>query len=100
MNTVNAIGRFVSDPEFKMAGDKELTTFTVAVDERYGDHTNFFDCQAWGKTAEVIANHFNKGKQIGISGRLKQDRWEKDGQKRSRVFIVVENFTFCGKKDD
>ena len=79
--------------------DKELASFTIAVDDR-GDYTNFIDCTAWGKTAETIANHFAKGKQIGVSGRLRQDRWEKDGQKRSKVGVVVENFTFCGKKED
>lgn len=100
VNSINLIGRLTDEPEFKADVGKGLTTFTIAIDDRYSDYTSFIDCQSWGKTAENIANHFHKGKQIGVTGRIKQDRWEKEGQKCSKVVVVVENFTFCGKKDD
>ncbi len=100
MNSLNLMGRFVADPDFKVVNSKELATFTLAVDDRFGGEASFFDCQSWGKTAENIANHFQKGKQIAITGRIKQERWEKDGQKRSRVLVVVEQFSFVGKKED
>ena len=101
MNSLNMIGRLIADPDFKVVKEKELTTFTLAVDDRFSDHTSFIDCQAWGKTAETIANHCHKGKQIGVTGRIRQERWENDeGQKRSRVLMVVEKFTFTSKKDE
>lgn len=102
MNSLNIVGRFVSDPTFKVTQNgKEVTTFTIAVDNRFDpDNANFFDCVSFGKTAENIANHFHKGKQIAITGRIQQERWEKDGQKRSKVSIICEQFTFVGSKDD
>jgi len=103
VNSVVQIGNLTADPELRYIKDsgKALVTFTIAVNERYSDHTNFFDCQAWDKTADNIANHFKKGKAIGVTGRLKQERWEnKEGQNRSKIIIVVEQFDFIGKKDE
>ncbi len=104
MNQVIIIGRLTADPELKYTAGKgtALATFTVAVDDRFdNEHTNFFDVTAWGKTAENICNFFVKGKAIGIVGRLKQERWDnKEGQKRSKVGIVLDSFDFIGKKDE
>ena len=104
MNTITIICRLTADPEVKIVGQgekaKAVATFTVAVDNRFNDEASFFDVNAWGKTAEVIANHVTKGQQIGITGRLEQQRWEKDGQKRSKVIIVCDGFSFCGKKEE
>ena len=102
MNSFNTIGGLVRDPELKYLPNsgKPVAEFSIAVDDAYSDYTNFFDCVAYDKTAENIANYFKQGKKIGISGRLRQDRWEKEGQKRSKVVIVVYQFDFIGKKDE
>lgn len=102
MNSVNLTGRLTSDPDFKVVSDKGLCKFSIAVNDRFNrDNADFIDCTAWGKTAELIADHFRKGKEIGITGRLKQERWETDeGKKRSRITVICENFDFIGKKDE
>ena len=58
--------------------------------DKWEDEASFFDVVIWGKTAESLKPKLNKGRQITVSGYLKQDRWEKDGQKQSRVQIIAE----------
>lgn len=103
MNTYG-VGRFVADPEFKATkSGVEVAEFTLAYNEPYDkEHVSYFDFVAFGKTAELIANNFHKGKQIYIeTARPKQERWEgKDGQKRSKVRFICERFEFVGKKED
>ena len=102
MNSVNEIGNLTADPELKYLPGKgtAVTTFTIAVNDSFKDHTNFFDVKAFGKTAENIAKFFEKGKPIGITGKFEQERWEaKDGGKRSKVAIICEQFSFIGKKE-
>ena len=58
--------------------------------DKWEDEASFFDVVIWGKTAESLKPKLIKGRQITVSGYLKQDRWEKDGQKQSRVQIIAE----------
>ena len=58
--------------------------------DKWEDETSFFDVVIWGKTAENLKPRLTKGTQITVSGYLKQDRWEKDGQKQSRVQIIAD----------
>lgn len=58
--------------------------------DKWEDETSFFDVTIWGKTAENLKPRLTKGTQITVSGYLKQDRWEKDGQKQSRVQVVAD----------
>jgi single-strand DNA-binding protein len=67
------------------------------------EETVFVDCEAWGRTAETMAQYLGKGKPVFIEGRLKLDQWEdkETGQKRSKIKVVVESFQFvAGKTDD
>ncbi|MBD5410539.1 MAG: single-stranded DNA-binding protein [Treponema sp.] len=68
--------------------------------EKWDEEANFFDVTIWGKTAENLKPYLTKGKQICVDGYLKQDRWEKDGQKFSRVSIVANNVQLLGGKSD
>jgi single-strand DNA-binding protein len=54
----------------------------------------------WGKTAENLKPYLTKGRRVIISGYLKQDRWEKDGQKYSRIGIVADTVQLCGGRED
>jgi single-strand DNA-binding protein len=108
MNTVSLIGRLTRDPEqkFTTSGDA-VTTFSIAVDragDRQDDGTigaGFFDCVTFGKTAELVAQWFHKGKQIGVTGSLQHHRWvNNDGDKRSVVQLRIFDITFVGSKDD
>jgi single-strand DNA-binding protein len=58
--------------------------------DKWEDEASFFDVVIWGKTAENLKPRLTKGTQITVSGYLKQDRWEKDGQKQSRVQVVAD----------
>lgn len=64
------------------------------------EEANFFDVTIWGKQAENLKPYLTKGKQIAVDGYLKQDRWEKDGQKFSRVSIVANNVQLLGGRSD
>ena len=106
MNKIIIKGRLTRDPELKTgANGNEFCKFTVAVDrkpvsgkEREAD---FFDCTAFGKTAVAIDKFMAKGREILIDGRMESSKGEaKDGTKRTYWGVVVENFEFCGKKDE
>ena len=92
INKVILSGRLTKDPEERKAGDYKVASFTVAVDRNYGkDKTaDFFDCTAWQKQAEFMLNYLAKGSYVIIEGRLKQDTWEKDGKKQSKVSVIVD----------
>ena len=58
--------------------------------DKWEDEASFFDVVIWGKLAENLKPRLTKGKQISVMGSLKQDRWEKDGQKQSKVYVNAE----------
>lgn len=62
------------------------------------EEVSFIDCEAWGKTAETMSKYLSKGRPVFIEGRLKLDQWEKDGQKFSKLKVVVENFRFIDSR--
>lgn len=104
MNNHTIHGRLVRDPELtprKNSDSSDRVNFTVAVDRRFGDETDFFDCVAFGRTAEVIDKYFSKGKEIIVSGDGQLHSYEgKDGIKRKSYSIFVQSFDFCGSKAD
>jgi len=68
--------------------------------DQWIDEVNYFDVTIWGKTAENLKPYLTKGKQIVVDGYLKQDRWEKDGQKFSKVTVVANNVQLIGGRGD
>ena len=103
------VGNVTRDPELRSTpSGTQVCSFSVAVNRSYRDNSgsqvenvSFFDCSAWGKQGETIAQYVKKGSGILVSGRLEQRSWEdKEGQKRSRVEIVVEDFNFIGGNGD
>ncbi|NLC91959.1 MAG: single-stranded DNA-binding protein [Treponema sp.] len=68
--------------------------------DQWIEETSYFDITIWGKTAENLKPYLTKGKQIAVDGYLKQDRWEKDGQKFSKVGIVANTVQLLGGKSD
>lgn len=96
MFTLNAValsGNLTRDPE-RIANDKGAK-FAIAVNERFKDgddwrdYANFIDIVAWGSLADQVMKQLSKGTAVAIQGRLRQDRWETDGQKRSKVGVVA-----------
>lgn len=107
MNKVNLIGRITANPELKHnSSDVAYTRFTLAVNRSFTNaegkrEADFISCLAWRKTAELIATHFKKGSEFGISGRIQTGSYEKEnGDRVYTTDIVVEEITFVGSKKD
>lgn len=103
MNIVILKGRLTKDVSllFGQSGTP-YTSFIVAVN-RYSkdkDLTDFVLCTAFNKTAEFVAEYFRKGQEILIKGNVKVDSYEKDGNKITRQYIIVENVEFVGSKKE
>jgi single-strand DNA-binding protein len=103
-NKVILMGNLTRDPEVRSTpSGQSVANFTLAVNRtwRGADGSNqesvsYIDCVAWGKTGEVIAQYIQKGRALLVSGRLDQRSWEQDGQKRSKIEVIVEDFNFVG----
>lgn len=110
MNDINQfvlIGRLTRDAEIKYTGGGlAISSFSVAVNtskktgDGWEDEANFFDCSLFGKRAEALNQYLTKGSQLAITGSLKQDRWEKDGNKRSKVKLMVNDIQLLGSKGE
>lgn len=106
-NKVILMGNLTRDPETRQTPNgQSVTNFSLAVnrtwkgqDGQTQEQVSFIDCVAWGKTGEVIAQYMQKGRPILVEGRLDQRSWEQDGNKRSKVEVIVENFNFVGGGD-
>ena len=102
-NQVVLIGRLTREAETSYANSGiAIAKFSLAVGEKYKDkeNTSFFNCVLFGKTAENLITYLTKGKQVCVVGKLKQDRWEKDGAKKSSVSIVVNSLQFLQNGKD
>jgi single-strand DNA-binding protein len=102
-NKVFLMGNLTRDIEIKhTAGNNAVANIGLAVNRRYSTQSGekreevvWVDCEAWGRTAEIMAQCLSKGRPVFIEGRLKLDQWEgKDGTKQSKLRVVVENFQF------
>lgn len=107
LNTVALNGRLTRDAEVRVtANGSTVAKMGLAVSSRRkNDHgewekvAHFFDCAYWGAGAEKLARYLVKGKQIGVTGELRQHRWEQDGARRSKVEIFVRNLQLLGGRD-
>ena len=103
-NKVVLMGNLTRDPELRTTPTgQNVCSFSLAVnrtwrnaDGEQQEAVDFIDCNAWGKPGEIISQYMQKGRAILVSGRLQQRSWEQDGQKRSKVEVVVEDFNFVG----
>ncbi|MCL2194035.1 MAG: single-stranded DNA-binding protein [Treponema sp.] len=103
LNRVTLIGRLTRDAELKsIASGTAVCKFSVAVNrsvksgEEWKEEVSYFDVVLWGRRGEAVHQYLTKGKMIGVDGELRQDRWQQDGQNRSRVEIVANNIQFLG----
>lgn len=98
INNVTIGGRLGKDPEMKTVNDKAITTFSVCWND-YNKTGHWFNCVAFGKTAEVIAGHVHAGDSVGVTGQVQIDTWDDKatGAKRSAPKIVVRDFSFGEK---
>ncbi len=103
INVVMLVGRLTRDAELKYTNTgTAVCNFSLAVNRRkrsgdqWTDEVNYFDIVLWGKQGEAIHQYLGKGKQVAVSGELRQDRWEQDGQNRSKVKITASNVQLLG----
>ena len=104
-NRVVLMGHLTRDPELRFtAGKKAVCDVGLAVNDRYKkdeewvETVDYFDLTLWGRNAEVANEYLSKGSPLLIEGRLRQETWEKDGQKRSRVKVYVDQLKMLGGK--
>lgn len=107
INKVLITGNLTRDPELKStAGGMSILNFGVAVNERaknqqsgeYEDRPNFIDCTMFGKRAESVSKYISKGSKVAIEGKLRWNQWEKDGQKHSKLSVIVDEIEFMSRK--
>ena len=103
VNHVILIGRLTRDSALTYtSGGMAVCKFAIAVNRRkksgdqWVDEASFFAVVAWGKTGEAINQYLVKGKQVAVEGELHQNRWEQDGQSRSKVEINASNVQLLG----
>jgi single-strand DNA-binding protein len=103
LNHVVLIGRLTRDAELKYtASGQAVCKFSIAVNRRkkngdqWEDEANFFDIVVWGRQGESIHQYLLKGKMVGVDGELRQDRWQQEGQNRSKVEIIANYLQLLG----
>ncbi len=103
VNRVVLVGRLTRDAELRYtASGLPVCNFAVAVNRRrkngdeWVEEASFFDIVLWGRQGESLNQYLVKGKQVAIDGELRQNRWEQDGQSRSRVEVVANNIQLLG----
>jgi single-strand DNA-binding protein len=100
-NRVTLSGRLVADPELKyLPSGTAVTSLRLASNRAYTSNGErreealFVDVEIYGKPAEALAQHKAKGAFLIIDGRLRQNTWERDGQRHSRLLVVADQVSF------
>lgn len=104
MNRWCGIGRFTKDPDYRVAQNgSAFARFTLACDRRFKrdneNNADFINCEAFGKTAELIDKYFKKGMKAAVEGRIQTGSYKnKEGQTIYTTDIMVDSIEFCEKK--
>jgi single-strand DNA-binding protein len=103
INSVVLVGRLTRDAELKYtSGGTAVCKFAIAVNrnrkqgDQFVEEASFFDIVVWGRQGEAIQKYLQKGKQVAVQGELRQNRWEQDGQPRSKVEVHAFNTQLLG----
>ena len=105
MNEIILSGRLVKDPEVRYTQtQKVVTLFSLAVsrevkNEQGNYDADFFNCVAWGKTAELMGNTLKKGARILLSGRVQIRSYESNGDRKYITEVIVNKFEYLDKKE-
>jgi single-strand DNA-binding protein len=106
INRVILTGNLSRDPEVKRTqSGMAVMSFGLAVNDRrknpqsgeWEDYVNWVDCTMFGTRAESVSNYISKGSKVGIEGKLRYSSWEKDGQKRSKLEVIVDEIELMSK---
>lgn len=107
INVVMISGNLTRDCEsFATAGGTFVLKFGIAVTDRrknpqgeWEDYPNYVDCAMFGSRAEKLQQYLQKGAKVAITGHLRWSQWEKDGQKRSKIEVIVDNIELMSSRD-
>lgn len=109
INKVFLCGNITRNPEIrKTANGSSVLGFSIAVNDRiknqqtgqWEDRPNFFDCVMFGPRADSIVHYMTKGMKVAIEGKLRWNQWEKDGVKRSRVDVVIDDIELMQRRSN
>ena len=107
INKVALSGNLTREPELRTTGGgTSVLSFGLAVNDRHKnastgeweDYANFVDCTMFGTRAESLAKLLKKGCKVFLEGKLRYSQWERDGQKRSKIEVIVNDIDVCLKK--
>ena len=108
LNKAILMGRLTRDPELRQtAGGTPVLGMGVAVNDRrrnvqtgqWEDYTNFIDCTMFGARADALNKYLSKGTKVTIEGKLRWSQWERDGQKRSKIEVIVDELEFMSSRN-
>jgi single-strand DNA-binding protein len=108
LNIVALVGRLTRPCEMRYTNTGfAICSFTLAVNRRkksqdgsWNDSVSFFDCSYFGKAAEGVSQYLTKGQQVSVQGYLDQQTWETNGQKRSKVVVIVNSLSLLGSSSN
>ena len=107
INRVNISGNLTREPEMRaLRNGTQVLSFSVAVNDRrknpqtgeWEDYPNFVDCTMFGTRAEAVGRYLSKGTKVAIEGKLRYSSWEKDGQRRSKLEVIVDEIEFMSQR--
>lgn len=108
INRVSISGNLTRDGELRTTpGGTDVLSLGVAVNDRaknqqtgqWEDRPNFVDCVMFGNRAQSLAPYLSKGAKVAIEGKLRWSQWEKDGAKRSKLEVIVDEIEFMSARD-
>ena len=108
INRVIISGNLTRDPELRSTqSGMDVLSFGVAVNDRrrnpqtneWEDYPNFVDCTMFGTRARSLAQYLSKGTKVSIEGKLRWSQWERDGQKRSKLEVIVDELEFMSSRN-
>lgn len=109
INRVAISGNLTRDPELRVTGGgMQVLSLGVAVNDRrknpqtgeWEDVPNFVDCTMFGTRAEAVSRYLSKGTKVAIEGKLRYSSWEtNEGQRRSKLEVIVDEIEFMSRRD-
>lgn len=107
INRVILSGNLTRDPELRATqSGMSVLSFGIAVNDsrknketgQWEDYPNFIDCTMFGNRAESVSRFLSKGSKVSLEGKLHWSQWEQDGQKRSKIQVIVDNIVFMSQR--
>lgn len=107
INRCNISGNLTRDPEMRaLRNGTQVLSFGVAVNDRrknpqtgdWEDYPSFIDCTMFGSRAEAVGRYLAKGTKVAIEGKLRYSSWEKDGQRRSKLEVIVDEIELMSQR--